>query len=100
MCLEAYKRGDTVRLAEGTKVKEISAAQLADEAAVYGDAGIDEEVGAKLRTVRREHRKSESSPRRRRRDDSHLMNELMDSIRSFIGETEEDEWSSTGAEQL
>lgn len=73
---------------------------MADEAAVYGDAGIDEEVGAKLRIVRRDHRKSEGTPRQKRRDDSHLMNELMDSIRSLIGEAGEEEWSSAGAERL
>lgn len=56
VCLDAYRHGDTVRIVRGTRTKEISAEQLADEVSVYSEAGIDDAVAAKLRAVRRSHK--------------------------------------------
>ena len=52
---------------------------------VYSEAGLDENVGGKLRDMRRAFRNSgEGRGQMRKRDAAHMMHELVDSLRTLI----------------
>ena len=75
-----------MRIVKGTPVQEVSAAELADEVRIYGEAGLDQNVSQKLRDMRKAHRRGEGQGQgsARKRDASHMMHELVGSLRSLI----------------
>lgn len=70
--LEAFKHGDTVKLVRGTRVREVSEPQLKKEIEVYSDSGIDDDVRAKLRELRRPP------------DSNNMIHEIADSLRELL----------------
>ena len=79
--MEAHKHGDTVHVVRGTRIKEISDAQLQEEVHALSDAGIDDEnqVKAKLRTIRRKYQG-------RPTDRANLLHDIMGSLTMLIEE--------------
>ena len=74
-------------MVRGTRVREVSAQQLADEVRVYSESGLDEPVGARLKQVRQAHRAREAGEyggRTRQRDSTHMMHELVESLRALL----------------
>lgn len=72
--MEAYKKGDTINVVAGTKVREVSEATLQREIEIYSDAGIDENVRHKLKEVRRATRN----------DKTHMIHEIADSLKELL----------------
>ena len=73
-CMEAYKKGDSINVVAGTKVREITEAALQREIEIYSDAGIDENVRPKLREARRSTRN----------DRSHMIHKIADSLKELL----------------
>jgi hypothetical protein len=72
--MEAFKHGDTVKLVRGTKVKEVTEHQLKREIEIYSDSGIDDDVRAKLKDMRRGYQP----------DPSNMIHEIADSLKELL----------------
>jgi hypothetical protein len=51
--MEAFRHGDVVKLVRGTKVREVTEQQLQREIDIYSESGIDDNIRAKMRDLRR-----------------------------------------------
>ncbi len=51
--MEAFRHGDAVKLVRGTKVREVTEQQLQREIDIYSESGIDDNIRAKMRDLRR-----------------------------------------------
>lgn len=51
--MEAFRHGDVVKLVRETKVREVTEQQLQREIDIYSESGIDDNIRAKLRDMRR-----------------------------------------------
>lgn len=54
--LEAHRQGEPVRVVRGTTIKEVTEGELSDEVRIYSEAGLDQNVTARIRDMRRAYK--------------------------------------------